>query len=213
MRNQEVWTPIPPELERRGKTASVVTSSDRNSNRLLSNLSEANPKDTTALAASYQSFRRIAEKQLSRDRLRKLFEPCDLVNELCMKALDPNTRPSTRSSTSCNRIVKNALVDQVRKHTAQKRGGGAEVLQLEMAQPAVVHRTNHEALFAVHEVLDRLKKTDLKIFRVVELRFFEGLTTKEAAVALNVSETTVKTRWNLAKVWLRGHLGPVRRCS
>jgi RNA polymerase sigma factor (TIGR02999 family) len=92
------------------------------------------------------------------------------------------------------------MIDQVRRHTALRRGGGAAPVALnDEIIPA--HETNPD-LIALHEALQRLEAIDPQKVRVVELRFFGGLTIEETASALSISPATVKREWAFTKAWL-----------
>jgi len=160
------------------------------------------------MISTYDGLCRMAANKLRRDRLGYTLERSDVAQEASLRIIDsdvPLCKDPARFSRTASRVLQHVLVDEARKRLAQKRGAGAEMLPLETI-PLRVRGNNTEEFFALGEVLHRLKRIDPQISRVVELRFFEGLTVKESAVALSVSETTVKTRWNLARVWLRGHL-------
>jgi RNA polymerase sigma factor (TIGR02999 family) len=93
------------------------------------------------------------------------------------------------------------LVDQVRRRTSLKAGGGAVPLSLDVLplDPAV----GESDLLAINDAIEALAKLDLRKVRVVELRFFGGLSVEETALALGVSTPTIKRDWALARSWLR----------
>jgi RNA polymerase sigma factor (TIGR02999 family) len=105
-------------------------------------------------------------------------------------------------------LMRRILVDYSRAHSASKRGGNAEKVLLQDA--AVFSPEKAANVVAVDEALTRLAELDPQQARLVELRFFGGLSLEEAAGVLRVSRTTVKRNWNMAKAWLarelrRGH--------
>lgn len=101
-------------------------------------------------------------------------------------------------------LMRRILVDYSRAHTAIKRGGKVEKVILEEA--AIFSPEKAADVVAVDEALTRLAEVDPQQARLVELRFFGGLSLEEAAGVLGVSRTTVKRNWNLAKAWLAREL-------
>jgi RNA polymerase sigma factor (TIGR02999 family) len=103
-------------------------------------------------------------------------------------------------------LMRQILVDHDRRQRADKRGGGVTVLSLDEALPAV--STSSVDVLALDEALDALSVIDSRQCRVVEMRFFAGLTIDETATALGISPTTVEREWALAKAWLFRRLSP-----
>jgi len=104
----------------------------------------------------------------------------------------------------CASIIRGILVDHVRARGAAKRGGGVSPLCLTEAAAVREHGSD---LVAIDEALSALSKMDPRRGRVVELRFFGGLTVEETARAMGISLETVKRDWTLAKLWLMKELG------
>jgi RNA polymerase sigma factor (TIGR02999 family) len=102
------------------------------------------------------------------------------------------------------RVMRRILVDRARRRGARKRGDDPELLQIDEA--GVIAAKPSYDLLALDEALDNLETLDPRKARVVELRFFTGLTVEESAVALGVSPETVKRDWRLAKAWLSSQL-------
>jgi RNA polymerase sigma factor (TIGR02999 family) len=108
------------------------------------------------------------------------------------------------------RLMRRILVDHARARGYQKRGGGAEKVSFDEA--LLVSNEPGVNLIALNDALDALEKIDARKSRVIELRFFGGLTVEEAASVLNVSPDTVMRDWRLAKAWLLRELkGDARR--
>lgn len=136
-----------------------------------------------------------------------------LVNEAYLRLIDVNqvrwqnrTHFLAMAATTMRRI----LVDAARARDNQRRGGG--VVKLSMDAAALVAAGQREDVAALDEALTRLHAVHPRPARVVELRFFGGLTLDEAASALNVSVETVKRDWRFAKLWLLEDLdGTARR--
>ena len=106
------------------------------------------------------------------------------------------------------KIMRRVLVDHARSHRYQKRGGGIRAVPLDDA--VVVSRERSRDLVALDEALENLAKFDERKSRVVELRFFGGLSVEETAAVLNLSPFTVIRDWNLAKAWLYRELSDKR---
>jgi RNA polymerase sigma factor (TIGR02999 family) len=104
-----------------------------------------------------------------------------------------------------SRLMRQILVDHARARLAQKRGGGATVVSLAGAEtPAPAPRVD---MLALHEALERLAALDPDQARIVELRYFGGLTVEETAQVLSISPATVKRDWASARAWLLRELG------
>ena len=107
-----------------------------------------------------------------------------------------------------SRAMRHVLINYAREQSAQKRGGGAAHLALDDAPPlALLSPAETDGLLGLDEALDRLAARDDRAARVVELRFFGGLSLDETADALGVSEATVSRDWRRARAWLLGELG------
>jgi RNA polymerase sigma-70 factor, ECF subfamily len=158
----------------------------------------------------YRELRRIAARQLRAERRAHSLDPTALVHELYLRLVDQ------RSATWQNRaqffglaaqLMRRILVDHARARQAAKRGGGLTVALIgDVAEP------NQGAAAADIIDLDRallaLERQDADQARLVELRFFAGLTVEEAAHVLDRSPRTVKREWRLAKAWLFRELRP-----
>ena len=148
-------------------------------------------------------LRRMAHRYMSRERPGHTLQTTALVNEAYMRLVDQDkvswqNRAHFFAITA--RIMRQILVDYARRKNYAKRGGGAIHVSLtnadsKMMEPAAEVR-------ALDEALTRLEKLDSRQARVVELRFFGGLTIKETAEAMGISVDTVKREWSTAKAWL-----------
>jgi RNA polymerase sigma factor (TIGR02999 family) len=127
-----------------------------------------------------------------------------LVNEVYLKLVDQtHARWHNRAHffSIAAQIMRRILIDYARRNLRGKRGGGAAALPLE--EVAVLTPEKSAELLALDEALDRLAAVDPLKARVVELRHFGGLSVKETAEVLKISEVTVIRHWGLAKSWLR----------
>ncbi|HEV8509281.1 MAG TPA: sigma-70 family RNA polymerase sigma factor [Gemmatimonadales bacterium] len=158
----------------------------------------------------YDECRRIAERQLHDERPDHTLSPTALVHELYLRLVDQ------RRTTWKNRaqffgvaaeLMRRILVDYARRRQAQKRGGAGVLVSLDAALDATNGSRSAEVL-ALNEALGRLGERDPEQQRIVELRFFAGLTVEEIAHVLGRSPRTVKREWRLAKAWLFRELHP-----
>lgn len=160
-------------------------------------------------------MRRIASQRLRRERANPTLDRTTaLVNETYTRLL--RQQPVSWQGRAhflgiAARIMRQILVDHARRQGAQKRGEGARPVPLseEFPSPGRPDRFEMVEVVALHEALDRLGALDPRQARVVELRFFGGLTIEETAEVLDVSLDTVKRDWRNARMWLRRELvGP-----
>jgi RNA polymerase sigma factor (TIGR02999 family) len=152
----------------------------------------------------YAELRRMAARHLRRERNGHTLEPTALVHEVFLRLVDQ------REASWHNRaqffgvaaqLMRRILVDYARARQAEKRGGSATLLSLEQAGEVAGPQAVADVL-AVDEALERLAAHDPDQSRIVELRFFAGLTVDEVAHLLQRSERTVKREWRLARAWL-----------
>jgi RNA polymerase sigma-70 factor, ECF subfamily len=148
-------------------------------------------------------LRRIAAKRLHREAAGHSLQPTALVNEAYMRlARLDRIRWQNRAHffAVAAGIMRQILVDHARGRLAEKRGGGAVRVVLEPDIAAVAEPAAE--VLALHEALERLALISQRQARVVELRFFAGLSDEESAAAMGISERTVKRDWRVAKAWL-----------
>jgi RNA polymerase sigma-70 factor, ECF subfamily len=148
-------------------------------------------------------LRRLAGAYMARERPGHTLQPTALVNEAFLRLVDAqDVRWQGRAHFFgiAARLMRRVLVDHARSRGVAKRGGGARAEPLEAA--ILISRAPDVDLLALHHVLDALKEVDERKARVVEMRFFGGMTVDETAEALGVSIDTVKRDWRVAKLWL-----------
>jgi RNA polymerase sigma-70 factor (ECF subfamily) len=156
----------------------------------------------------YNELRRLARKCLRAERSDHTMQTTALVNETYLRLIDASRVPwqdRAHFFAIAAQLMRRVLVDQARKRQFQKRGGNLTRISLEEAM--VVSPERNVDLMALDEALDRLAKFAPRKCRVVELRFFGGLSIDETAVALGVSTDIVKREWRTAKLWLLHELG------
>jgi RNA polymerase sigma factor (TIGR02999 family) len=160
----------------------------------------------------YQELHRLAQRFMADERPEHTLQTTELVNEAFLRLVDSahaNWENRTHFFGVCAQVMRRILVDWARSRNAQKRGGGVraldfqEALSVEAITAAKLQGTN---LVAIDDALKSLAVIDARKGRVVEMRFFGGLSVKETAEVLKISPETVQRDWKLAKSWLRREL-------
>lgn len=152
----------------------------------------------------YDELRRQAHHYLRRERAEHTLQTTALVNEAYLKLVEQNRvvwQNRAHFFGIAANLMRRILVDYARAHTAEKRGGAAEKIALEEAFVFVKEKPSQ--MIALDEALEELAKIDPRRSRVVELKFFGGLTNEQIAEVLGVHENTVLRDWNLARAWLK----------
>jgi RNA polymerase sigma-70 factor (ECF subfamily) len=155
----------------------------------------------------YSELRRLASSYLRRERCDHTLQTTALVHEAYLRLADQrHVRWKNREQFMgvAAQLMRRILVDYSRSHDAQKRGKGFEKVLLEEAEE--ISKGKAADVVALDEALTRLAEFDPQQARLVELRFFGGLSIEEAAGVLGISPTTVKRDWNAAKAWLAREL-------
>lgn len=150
-----------------------------------------------------EELHRLAHHYMGRERPGHTLQTSALVNEAYIRLIDwKNVRWQNRAHffAVAAQLMRRTLVDFARDRQYLKRGGGA--LQVSLSEAAALTVQRGADLVALDEALTALAEVDGRKVQVVEMRFFGGLSVKEVAEVLNVSEETVMRDWRLAKVWL-----------
>ena len=159
---------------------------------------------TKLIPLLYDELRRLAAHFLKDERQGHTLQPTALVNEAYLR-LAGQTRADWQNRAQfmavAAQVMRRILVDYARQHIAAMRGGGIAAVSLDEVRTGVGEPS--EELLAIDEALDRLKELDPQQARVVEMRYFGGLTVEETADALDIAPRTVKREWAIAKAWLR----------
>jgi RNA polymerase sigma factor (TIGR02999 family) len=159
----------------------------------------------------YGELHRQATRALRREAQGHTLRPTELVNEAYLKLVEQNRiRWSNRAQFFgvAAQIIRRILVDHERDRRALKRGGGGRCLTLERFDAATPDASDAGVdVLALHEALERLAAIDPEQVRLIELRYFAGLSIDETAAALETSASTVKREWTVARAWLRRELG------
>lgn len=151
----------------------------------------------------YSQLRKVAHRQLRRERQDHTLNSTSLVHEAYLKLMGQkytDWQDRAHFFAIGGRIMRRILVDYARASHREKRGGGAIVLGLDEHLDTPGHRSLQ--LIALDDALNDLEKLDPQQSRVVELRFFAGLSIEETAEALHVSKATVNRDWVTARAWL-----------
>jgi len=151
----------------------------------------------------YDELHRLAHNYMSGERDGHTLQTSALVNEAYIRLVDIKEMQWENRQhffAMTGRLMRRILVDFARRRRNLKRGGGAEHVSFE--EGLTVSPSQMPDLLAIDEALDALAAEDPRKVRVVELRFFAGLDTKQTAAALNVSPETVRRDWRLARAWL-----------
>ncbi len=157
----------------------------------------------------YDELRRLAAARMRRERPDHTLQATALVNEVYLKLVD-QTRAQWRNRAQffavAARAMHQILVDYARTRGREKRGGGQVAVTLEKIEAGA--DTDLDDLLDLDEALERLAAIEPRQARVVEMRFFAGLTTEEIAEVLNVSAATVDRDWRSARAWLTVEMRP-----
>jgi RNA polymerase sigma factor (TIGR02999 family) len=157
----------------------------------------------------YSQLRRLASNYLRRERVGHTLQPTALVNEAYLKLIDQkNAKWQNRAQFFgiSAQLMRRILVDHARQRQAVKRGGSDQQrLSITSAQADVIHQPEID-LLALNEALDELAQMDPQQSRIVELKFFGGLSIDETAEVLGISHATVERDWKSARAWLRRQL-------
>ena len=176
---------------------------------LLGRLTQGSQKaEAELIPLVYQELRRIAGYYMQGERVSHTLQPTALVNEVYLRLVD-QTRVDWRNRAHffgvAAQLMRRILVNHALGHVAAKRGGHRARVDLEKLEIGATPDQSEEAL-AVDEALTRLSKFDPRQERIVEMRYYGGLTVEETAEALGISPRTVKREWAMAKAWLQAEL-------
>ena len=155
----------------------------------------------------HEELRRLAHRYMRRERRGHTLQTTALVNEVYLRLVDQkgiSFESRAHFFGIAARAMRQILVEYARQRSALKRGGAMERVALEEA--ALVTDKPSAELIALDEALSELAKFDERLSRMVELRFFGGLSVKETAEVMRVHPNTIVRDWSMAKAWLRRRL-------
>jgi RNA polymerase sigma-70 factor (ECF subfamily) len=155
----------------------------------------------------YNELRRLAAGYMRRERSDHTLQPTALVHEAYLKLIEQRSvdwQSRAHFFGIAAQVMRRILVDHARGHLREKRGGGQQEIPMDEALVFAPEQSLH--LVKLDQSLERLSKLDPRQGKIVELRFFGGLTVEQTAELLGVSSKTVKRDWRMAKAWLHGDL-------
>jgi RNA polymerase sigma factor (TIGR02999 family) len=155
----------------------------------------------------YNELRRLARGHLRRERVNHTLQPTALVHEAFLRLIDQsqvNWQNRAHFFGAAARLMRQILINHAEARRAAKRGGEAERISLNDVDQFTVEQGLD--LVALNEAMERLEQIDPPQSRIVELRYFSGLTIEEIAEVMGVSPATVKREWSTARAWLRREL-------
>ena len=191
----------------------AMTSVTHDVTRLLGDLRNGNEEAVAKLVPLlYRELRRMAGAYLNSERRNHTLQPTALVHEAYLRLVDQKDvqwQNRQHFFGVSAQVMRRILVDHARSHEAVKRGGAVPRVSLDEA--IVISKARSAELLALDEALTRLAALDPRQARIIELRFFGGLTVEETAQVLGISPATVKRDWNMAKAWLNREVRKEKR--
>lgn len=175
--------------------------------RLLAGVQQGDPRAADQLLQLlYHELRRMAAGYMRRERPGHTLQATALVHEAYLRLAEEPRDLQNRAHffAIAAHTMRQVLVDQARRRDAGKRGAGVRRVDLDTA--LLISRDGIEDALAIDEALQRLRRLDPRQERIVELRFFGGLSVEETAAAMEIAPITVKREWRSAKAWLRREL-------
>ncbi len=174
--------------------------------RILESLSAGRPVDAAALLPLiYEELRRLAARELARERPGHTLQPTALVHEVYARLVGQPGGAAWNSRGhffgAAAQAMRRILVESARRKRSQKRGGDQQRCAIDLE--AIPAAGPNEDLLALDEALTRLAATDATAAELVQLRYFAGLTLDEAAAALGMSPRSAGRSWAYARAWLR----------
>lgn len=161
------------------------------------------------LPAVYDSLRALAQSRLNRERAGHTLQATELVHEAYERLADQsrvNWRGRAHFLAVAAQVMRRLLVDHARRRDRKKRGGGGQRVTLTGIATSADSELNLDELIDLDHALEKLAALDERNARVVELRYFGGMTEEEIAIVLQISERTVRNDWAFARAWLRREL-------
>ena len=180
-----------------------MPATDPNVTRLLLDWSHGDQQALAELMPIiYGELRRLAHNYLRRERPDNTLQTTALVHEAYLKLIDQrsvNWQNRAQFFAIAAQAMRRILIDNARRHLAGKRGKGERI---SLDESAAVSPAKDESLLALDDALRELESIDPQQSRIIELRYFGGLTIDETAEAMTLSPATVKREWAMARAWL-----------
>jgi RNA polymerase sigma factor (TIGR02999 family) len=162
------------------------------------------------LAAVYAELHSQAARAMRREAVDHTLQPTALVHEAYLRLIDQRRvqwKNRAQFFGVAAQLMRRILVDHARGRDAAKRGGGVATITLEDVDAAADQASDVIDVLALHDAIERLAVLDPDQARVIELRYFGGMSIEETAEVLEVSTATVKREWAVARAWLKRELG------
>jgi RNA polymerase sigma factor (TIGR02999 family) len=192
--------------------AKVRISSMVDLNRILRSAQEGDARAAKELAVLlYDELHELARREMLAERPDHTLQATALVNEAYLRLVgDKGGSFADRESffAAAATAIRRVLVDHARRHAREKHGGAFVRVPLELVDLA--EPLADEELLALDDALARLKQLDASKARIVELRFFAGLSFEELVKTIGASESTIRREWRMARAWLRAQMGGSR---
>lgn len=156
----------------------------------------------------YRELRRVASHQLANERANHTLQPTALVHEAYLRLIDQHSVDWGNRAhffSIAAEMMRRILVNHAIEKKAQKRGAGETMISLEEISGGFVNESGFDVVL-LDETLKRLAELDERQSKIVELRFFGGLSVPETAEVLQVSEATINREWRSAKAWILGQM-------
>jgi RNA polymerase sigma factor (TIGR02999 family) len=151
----------------------------------------------------HAELRRIARRQMSQERPGHTLQATALVNEAYLKLAGQEgfeLQNRAHFFAVCAQVMRHILIDHARAHARDKRGGGA--IQVSLNETSAIVGEKAEDFIALDDALSFLERVDAQKGKIVELRYFAGLSIEQTAEVLNISPRTVRREWQRSKAWL-----------
>jgi RNA polymerase sigma factor (TIGR02999 family) len=199
-----------PEDEFRGKSEQMMADLVGEVTQLLINWSKGDPTALDKLVPVVSAeLRRIARRYMSRQKRGHTLQTSALINEAYLRLIDQHSvqwKDRAHFFAMSAQVMRNILIDHARKYSCAKRGAGARKVALDEA--VLIPEKKAAQLVALDEALDELATVDPRKSRIVELRFFGGLSIEETAEVIGISPATVHREWRAARAWLQRAVQP-----
>jgi RNA polymerase sigma factor (TIGR02999 family) len=154
-------------------------------------------------------LKRMARHYMKRERQGHLLQTTALVNEAYLRLVDQRRAKWQNRAHFFGiaaQLMRRILLDYAKSNRRVKRGG-KEAQQISLSEVAVLSKEESEELISLDLALDKLAQADERKSKIVELRYFGGLSSEEVAEVMNISLSTVERDWSIAKAWLRREIG------
>lgn len=159
----------------------------------------------------YAELHRVANAYMRRERPDHTLQPTALINEAYLRLIEQDVDWNNRAHFVgfAAHVMRRVLVDHARAHNAEHRGGNME--RIELQDHLAISPERLQELSLLDDALQRLEKENPRQARVVELRYFGGLSVEQIAAILGIAPRSVKRDWSLARIWLYEQLKPLSR--